>query len=342
MAAAFLVLLFACMFQGSFGICFKKYQPFSWEAFWVLFSIIGVLCIPHIWCMIEVPNYMSYIRATPVTTLLWGALAGFFWGISSIWYSKAISMIGVSLVTGINLGLSNLLGSLVPMVILGTYPSAGVMVVLLLGQAVLLVGVLVLSKAGFMKNGEDSSSKDRNSKKGQEKAGSSVFMMGLIMALASGAGSAAINIGATASNYPVNLAVADGINSTSASLLSWVVVFAGGFLANFIYAFIKLIKNKTYTDYVKPGCGKAYFKVVLTSIVWFSALAIYGKASAMLGTLGPVVGWVVFNGLALIIANVWGFLDGEWKGFEHAKKVALFGNTVIILALVVVGISNGL
>ncbi|MFR2170139.1 MAG: hypothetical protein ACLS54_05490 [Anaerostipes hadrus] len=47
-----------------------------------------------------------------------------------------------------------------------------------------------------------------------------VFVKGLILALASGAGSAAINIGASASNYPVNLAVADGVNATSASLLS--------------------------------------------------------------------------------------------------------------------------
>ena len=170
----------------------------------------------------------------------------------------------------------------------------------------------------------------------------SLFVTGLIMALASGAGSAAINIGATASNYPVNLAVADGINPTSASLLSWVVVFFGGFIANFVYAMIKLIKNKTYTDYTKPGCGKAYFKVLITSIVWFSALAVYGKATSLLGTFGPVAGWVVFNGLALIIANLWGFADGEWKGFEKAKKVALLGNGVIVIALVIVGISNGL
>ena len=111
------VLLLACLFQGSFGICFKKYQPFSWEAFWVLFSIVGVLLIPHIWSFIEVPNYISYIMQTPAKTLFFGALAGFFWGISSIWYSKSIDMIGVSLVTGINLGLSNLLGSFVPMAI---------------------------------------------------------------------------------------------------------------------------------------------------------------------------------------------------------------------------------
>ncbi len=46
--------------------------------------------------------------------------------------------------------------------------------------------------------------------------------------------------------------------------------------------------------------------------------------------------------LALIIANIWGFRDGEWKGFAKARNVALLGNAVIIVALVVVGISNSL
>ena len=64
--------------------------------------------------------------------------------------------------------------------------------------------------------------------------------------------------------------------------------------------------------------------------------------SGILRRFGPVAGWVVFNGLALIIANLWGFADGEWKGFEKAKKVALLGNGVIVIALVIVGISNGL
>ena len=145
------------------------------------------------------------------------------------------------MVTGVNLGLSNLLGSLVPMAILHTTPTAKVLTVLLIGQAILLIGVAVLSKAGFIKNedsnGGSASTEDKSTKSG------GVFVKGLILALASGAGSAAINIGASASNYPVNLAVADGVNATSASLLSWVVVFFGGFIANFGYAMIKLIKT---------------------------------------------------------------------------------------------------
>lgn len=158
MVGAFTVLLLACFFQGSFGICFKKYQPFSWEAFWTLFSIVGVLLIPHIWAFIEVPNYMSYIMNTPIDKIFFGALMGFFWGISSIAYSKAIDMIGVSLVTGINLGLSLLLGSFVPMFILGTFPSTKALIMLVLSMAVLMGGVLVLSKAGFMKNDDNEES----------------------------------------------------------------------------------------------------------------------------------------------------------------------------------------
>lgn len=337
-AVGFLVLLLATLFQGSFGICFKKYQPFSWEAFWALFSIIGVLLMPHIWCAIFVPNYFSYLAATPMSTLVIGAASGFFWGISSIWYSLAINYIGVSLVTGINLGLSNLLGSLVPMFVLNKFPSASSLILLLVGQAILLGGVAVLSKAGFMKN-DNNEIVDESEKKNKK---NSLFMVGFIMALASGAGSAAINIGGSFSAHPVTLATEAGVPGMYAALLQWPVVFFGGFLANFGYAVYKLVKNKTYTDYTKPGCGKAYGKVLLTSFVWFAALGVYAMATALLGDFGPVVGWVAFNGLALIVANLWGFKDGEWKGYPKAKNVALIGNAIIIVSLVVVGIANGM
>ena len=337
-AVGFLVLLIATVFQGSFGICFKKYQPFSWESFWALFSIIGVLLMPHIWCAILVPDYFSYLTATPMPTLLTGAACGFFWGISSIWYSLAINYIGVSLVTGINLGLSNLLGSLVPMFVLGTFPSASSLILLLVGQAVLMGGVVVLSKAGFMKS-DTAEIKQETDPKAKR---NSLFMVGFIMALASGAGSAAINIGGSFSNHPVTLATEAGVDPMYANLLQWPVVFFGGFLANFGYAVYKLIKNKTYTDYTKPGCLKAYGKVLLTSFVWFAALGVYAMATALLGSFGPVVGWVAFNGLALIIANLWGFKDGEWKGHPKARNVALIGNAIIIVSLFVVGIANGM
>ena len=62
----------------------------------------------------------------------------------------------------------------------------------------------------------------------------------------------------------------------------------------------------------------------------------------MLGPLGPVVGWISFNGIALVIANSWGLKDGEWKGYPEAKKVMLIGNGILILSFIVLGIANGM
>ncbi len=344
MGIALGVLLVASVFQGSFGICFKKYQPFSWEAFWALFSIVGVLLTPHIWASIEVPDYMKYIWATPPPDLIFGASMGFLWGVSAIWYSKAISKIGVSLVTGINLGLSLILGTFIPMLILRTTMSPIALVTLIIGMAVLVAGTVVLAKAGFMKNLVSATPQTvgEGSEPGVLRGGNREFLIGFAMAFASGIGSAAINIGASASNVPVKLAIAEGVSGPSASLLAWVVVFAGGFVANFGYSVYVLLKKKTYISYIKPGAPKAYGKVLLTSFVWFAALAVYGKATNLLGDLGPIIGWSVFNALALIIANLWGFLDGEWKGFVRARRVSVLGNLIIVGSLVIIGIANNL
>lgn len=345
MIAGMSVLVLATLFQGSFGICFKKYQPFSWEAFWALFSLIGVLVMPHVWCALFVPDYLSYLTATPLASLAPAVVAGFFWGVSAIWYSLAIDRIGVSLVTGINLGLSNLLGSIVPMFVLNRFPSPRSLMLLLAGQAVLLGGVALLSKAGFMKTASAASvapSPASPASSPSSSASKSTFMIGFAMALASGAGSAAINIGGTFAAHPVALAEQAGVAPMFAALLQWPIVFFGGFLANFGYALIKLVRNRTFADYARPGCAVAYGKALLTSFVWFAALGVYAMATALLGDFGQVGGWVVFNGCALIVANLWGFRDGEWTGFPKARTVALAGNAVIVASLVVVGIANGM
>ena len=54
--------------------------------------------------------------------------------------------------------------------------------------------------------------------------------------LSVGTDNAIYEITASAANYPVQLAIDSGVSPVSASLLSWVIVFAGGFLANFVYS----------------------------------------------------------------------------------------------------------
>ncbi|MDN4069368.1 L-rhamnose/proton symporter RhaT [Paenibacillus vini] len=341
MIYGFLLLLVACFFQGSFGLGMKKYQPFSWEAFWVVFSVIGILLIPIGWTWLEVPEFMTYVRETPSKVLWLASFCGLLWGISSILFGKAVDSIGVSLTYGVNMGISASAGSLIPLLIFGNIPVARSFILLLAGMVIMLVGVVVITKAGLDK---EKSFKEQlqQGQTGGAKATDKPLSKGLIMASIAGLGSAAMNIGFSYANQTLDIAAEHGVSEMSASLIPWVITLSGGFVANFLYAFIMLIKNRTYRDYVAPGSGKAYAKAIVTSFVWFFALGFYAKATVMLGPIGASVGWLAFNGLALIVSNAWGLKDGEWKGFAKSKNLLLKGNVILIASWIVVGIANGL
>lgn len=328
-----LLLSVACLFQGSFGICFKKYKPFSWEAFWALFSIIGILILPHTLAAAEIGDYMKYILSVDIKYLWTGILCGFFWGISAVWYSRAVGLIGVSLVTGINMGFSNILGCFIPMIMSGSFPDTTGLLKLIAGQLIIISGTAVLIKAGNVRRGEQQGQFQTEGEKMTGWKKERRFISGLVLAIASGLGTACLNIGTSAADEPAALAVSAGIGAESASILPWIVILSGGFAANFIYAVICLIKNKSFKDYIVHGCGKAYMKTVLTAFVWFIPLALYGRAKILLGPTEGSAGWVIFNSGALIIANLWGFWDKEWHGSKKAVKFALAGNGIIFAAL---------
>ncbi|MEK5236317.1 hypothetical protein NST99_11570 [Paenibacillus sp. FSL L8-0470] len=46
--------------------------------------------------------------------------------------------------------------------------------------------------------------------------------------------------------------------------------------------------------------------------------------------------------MSLIISNAWGLRDGEWKGFATPEKLLLWGNAILILSWIVVGIANSM
>lgn len=258
MIYGFLLLLAASLFQGSFGLGMKKYQPFSWEAFWVVFSVIGILLIPVGWTWLEVPDFMEYIRQTPAQVLVLASFCGLLWGISSILFGKAVDTIGVSLTYGINMGISASLGSLIPLVIFGNIPPARSFTLLLIGMAVMLAGVVVITKAGLDKDKSGKTQQsERHSGHGQGGLQGKGLSKGLLMASFAGLGSAAMNIGFSYANQTLDIAARHGVSEVSASLIPWVITLSGGFVANFAYALYKLIKKPQLPRLCERGLGKS-------------------------------------------------------------------------------------
>ena len=133
-----------------------------------------------------------------------------------------------------------------------------------------------------------------------------------------------------------------GDKPQNASLIAWVVVLWGGFLVNAGYAIYLLISKKTYVTFFHKGSGRGYLSTVITSILWFAALGIYGQGAALMGSMGPAIGWTMFLALALIVSTIWGLISGEWKGFFKPRLILFIGNGILILAWIILGYANSL
>ena len=50
--------------------------------------------------------------------------------------------------------------------------------------------------------------------------------------------------------------------------------------------------------------------------------------AALLGEIGPVIGWPILLGLSLIISNFWAYRAGEWKNAKGPFNKLLAGLVV--------------
>ncbi len=332
------LLIIAGFFQGTFGLGMRKFAPWSWEAFWAVFSLFGMIIIPLIWTLAAVPGALNIVVSVPLAALAKAILFGALWGIGAILYGYTMNYLGVSLGNGITMGLASAIGTLVPLFQISGFYSKPSFPFIITGVFIMLVGVGILSLAGIRRDKMQTSESSTviGIKYGKQ------FYAGLFMAIVCGLLSAFANIGFDNAKVVADYAVSRGVLPRNASLTAWMVVFYGNFVVNFVYAVYLLIKNKSFSTYKTKNSGKRFLWALATAFMWYAALAVYGQGTALMGTLGTVIGWTMFIALALVISNVWGIGFGEWKGFKKPLMVLMIGNLVLIISFVLLGYANSL
>ncbi|WP_430933123.1 L-rhamnose/proton symporter RhaT [Saccharicrinis sp. 156] len=108
------LVLFATLFQGSFGLGMKFMASLKWEAWWLVHSLFAMIILPTAWALIVVPDLFCSIAQAPVDIKIMAMIFGAVWGIGGIMFGKSAPYIGMSLTYGIVLGLCAAAGSLIP------------------------------------------------------------------------------------------------------------------------------------------------------------------------------------------------------------------------------------
>lgn len=258
-------------------------------------------------------------------------LYGFLWGIGGIMFGVSVPYIGLSLTMGIVMGLAGSVGSLIPFFQGSNSTSDPVFSYVLGGLLISLVGVALTAKAGIdrdkLQNSNDSNNKSNITK-------------GILIAVVCGVLSALLNVGFSNAAPIAKTAEDFGVITRNSSLVAWVVVLWGAFLMNALYCVYLLFKNNSWNSFNPINSFKAYRWSVIAGLCWFAALGVYGQGAALLGDIGPVIGWPILLGLSLIISNFWAYRAGEWKNAKKPFNLLLVGLIVLIFSAIVLGLGS--
>ncbi|MBN2578581.1 MAG: hypothetical protein JXB10_06275 [Pirellulales bacterium] len=324
--------------QGTFFFPMKFMRGWRWENGWLIFTVTCCLLLPLALAWSTTPGLWDVYEAAGPATVGLVFLFGLGWGVGAVLYGLGAEFLGMALGIAIITGINACLGALFPVLFLpeGQMSTAG-MLVLGVGLAVLVVGVVLVSVAGAIRQGQQGVEQSATNRPKVP------FLLGLSICVLAGVfcpmANFAFFFGQPITDEVTRLGTVPVYNSGYALLLPW---FLGGGVVNTVYCLYLMRKNGSAGCFRRPGSPINVLRGVVMSVLFLAGMVLYGSlALNIIPDIGPIVGWPVFLAATIIAANVLGVFSGEWKGCGRRAFAWLYsGILLLIVACTLTGVSN--
>ena len=307
----------------------KGTTRWSYQSFWLLMCLFSWLIMPIVVAYLTVPDLMEVIKESPVDSIRDTFLLGAVYGFGGMAFGVAIRHIGFSLTYSIAIGISAVLGTVIPAILDGTLisnfdkPGGGVV---LAGFAVSLLGVGLCGLAGSMKErelaGTDSSF---DLKKG----------LGLV--LLAGVLSAIFGV-SLAKGAPIDKIAANHGAEHFQGNAKFIFAMGGAFFTNLIWWSIVHTRKTSWGEYTaipseKKGSGTIgshYIFGMMAGVLWYLQFFFYGLGHVRMGD-NEFISWGIHMAMLIFFSFGIGLILKEWKGLSGKTTGTLLIGLVILL-----------
>lgn len=233
--------------SGSFYVPYRGVKRWAWETFWLAGGFFSWIIAPWIFAFLMTKDLLPVLHQAPTTALFWSFFFGLLWGVGGLTFGLTMRYLGLSLGMAMVLGLCAAFGTLMPPIFRGEFTTQVVGTtsgrVILLGIFVCLAGIAAAGFAGVLKERVMSPEQQRDAiKEFNLKKGASVAVLSGVM-------SACFAYGLAAGDPIKALTLQHGTAVLWQGLPVLVVVLIGGFVTNFVWCLVLLIRNKTGYQY---------------------------------------------------------------------------------------------
>ncbi|TAM99226.1 MAG: rhamnose:proton symporter [Chitinophagaceae bacterium] len=329
---------------GSASVCYtpqEKTQAWSWQTYWLAQAVFCWFLLPIIGAWITIPHLGEVLKEAPVDAMYEAFILGAAYGIGGTAFGLAIKYVGFSLTYAISVGLSCVLGTIIPPLVNGqlekilTKAGSGW---LMMGIAIGALGIAICGFAGRFKE------KDLQIKENS----SSLFSLrkGLPLCLLAGILSAVYGI-ALAQGQPIaDVAAKYGAGQFQGNVI-YIFTNTGAFLTTAIYCIYLHLKQKTFGEYktLKKVKNRTilpfnYVLAFITGLLWYSQFFFYGMGNTRMGPY-EFSSWAIHMIMLVLFSSVIGLILKEWKGVKIRTKWSLaLAITVLILSVLFLTYGN--
>ena len=320
----------------SAAVCYtpqKQVKGWSWQTYWMTQAAFCWLILPILGAALTIPHLWEVIQEAPKNAMWHSFLLGAAYGIGGTAFGIAIRYIGFSLTYALAVGLSSVLGTLLPPLIKGQFMaifdktgSNWVMGGILIGTA----GIFLCGWSGRMKETDLAGA-------GTTKGFS--IAKGLPLCLLAGVLSAVYGFALEAGEPIAAVAEAHGADYWRGNV-TYIFANSGAFLTSLLYCLYLHAKHKTIGELVELPAGgeKAslplnFAMAILTGGLWYGQFFFYNLAHVRMGEF-KFTSWAIHMIMLVLISNMLGLLLREWRGCKSKTWTAVAVSLTVLVGAV--------
>jgi L-rhamnose-H+ transport protein len=301
-------------------------KRWSWEVFWLVQAAWCWLLWPIGGALLTIPELGRVLAEAPRDRMLYSFLMGVAYGVGGTAFNVSIRYIGFSLTYAIAVGLSSVLGTLVPPLVRGHFHDilsrAGASWVFA-GVAAGAIGIAVCGLAGRLKE------RDLDARKGAR--GGFDLTRGLLLSLLAGVLSAVYGFALEVAAPVADLAEAHGAGIWKGNVC-YLFANTGAFVTAAVYSLSLARRNGTLGELFSLGSGPAgaggslganHLLALLTGTLWYGQFFFYNLGHVKLGKQYAFSSWAIHMTMLVLFSNLVALAFREWNDCRARTKTAV-------------------
>jgi len=329
-------VLFHAVGATGAALCYtpeKKLKGWSWQTYWLAQAFICWLVLPLVIAYLTIPNLSTVLNEAPASAMQKSFLLGMAYGVGGTAFGIAIRYVGFSLTYAIAVGISCVLGTLLPPLVHGTLDD----VMKSTGANFLMSGV-AMGAVGIALCGVAGRNKEKDIEANKNSVSSFSLAKGLPLCLMAGVLSALYGFSLDQGQPIADIAAKYGAGNFQGNVV-YIFSNTGAFITTLIYCLYLHNKEKTFGQYGSSGNDNLsvnYLMALLTGCLWYGQFFFYGLGHVRMGSY-KFSSWAIHMIMLVLLSSVTGLILKEWKNCSVKTKqiltAALFVLVVAILLL---------